>query len=270
MSRIYDIPSPGGAGRPIPDPAGQFASPYLGMGNSPVAAVDPSGLWAVGGRFAEMQMLQQAEQKVRDFQRQLMESFSYEEMMRSLQQELLWNEFIDDPFGWGEANSRQIDIPERLLINSELLNQPTSVPTIEEMQATMNNAIKIMRQFYLLQLENKKPDKLFYPVDFNFNGKIGSPDIFGGRNYRYDITLSLGLQEVSAVFIFTPHENPIANFLTNFIPLGYRRKSVYEVYTGYGVELHNYYSRIRQWTIGLLYFSSFEDYNNFLIYVRYP
>ncbi|MFO7615195.1 MAG: hypothetical protein R6W71_11200, partial [Bacteroidales bacterium] len=64
--RTYDTPSPGGAGRHIPDPAGQFASPYLGMGNSPVAAVDLSGLWAVGGRFAEMQMLQQAEQKVRD------------------------------------------------------------------------------------------------------------------------------------------------------------------------------------------------------------
>ncbi|MBW6459289.1 MAG: hypothetical protein K0B08_01840, partial [Bacteroidales bacterium] len=82
----------------IPDPAGQFASPYLGMGNSPVAAVDPSGLWAVDGRFAEMQMLRQAEQKVRDFQKQLMESFSYEEMERELEMMLLWEDILSGKY----------------------------------------------------------------------------------------------------------------------------------------------------------------------------
>ena len=33
----------------VPDPAVQFASPYVGMANNPVIAVDPDGRWAVGG-----------------------------------------------------------------------------------------------------------------------------------------------------------------------------------------------------------------------------
>jgi|GEM_PF-241709 len=36
----------GADGWHIPDPAGQFASSYVGMGNNPVIAVDPDGRWA--------------------------------------------------------------------------------------------------------------------------------------------------------------------------------------------------------------------------------
>jgi len=36
----------GAENRHIPDPAGQFASSYVGMGNNPVIAVDPDGRWA--------------------------------------------------------------------------------------------------------------------------------------------------------------------------------------------------------------------------------
>ena len=33
------------------DPAGQFSSPYLGMGNNPIVGVDPDGAWVKGAGF---------------------------------------------------------------------------------------------------------------------------------------------------------------------------------------------------------------------------
>lgn len=67
-------------------------------------------------------MLRQAEQVVADFRKQLMESFSMEEVMRDFQQQKLWNEFINDPFGWGEAESRNNEVPERLPFTGSNVN----------------------------------------------------------------------------------------------------------------------------------------------------
>jgi len=40
----------------VPDPAGQFASPYVGMGNNPVNSIDPTGMYDVGtlGQYYRM------------------------------------------------------------------------------------------------------------------------------------------------------------------------------------------------------------------------
>jgi len=48
------LPGWGEAGRGaeswhVPDPAGQFASAYTGMGNNPISFMDLDGMWAVGG-----------------------------------------------------------------------------------------------------------------------------------------------------------------------------------------------------------------------------
>jgi len=69
----------------VPDLAGQFASPYVGMGNNPMVAVDPDGRWAVGGRNQELMMYRQAQQVVAQFLKQLMESFSEEEAQREFE-----------------------------------------------------------------------------------------------------------------------------------------------------------------------------------------
>jgi hypothetical protein len=55
------LPGWGEAGRGaeswhVPDPAGQFASAYVGMGNNPVSLTDLDGMWAVGtyGGYSRM------------------------------------------------------------------------------------------------------------------------------------------------------------------------------------------------------------------------
>jgi RHS repeat-associated protein len=71
----------------VPDPAGQFASAYVGMGNNPVNLTDPNGRWAVGGPWYWSEGYKQAERTVENFQKQLMESFSTEEVEREMQRQ---------------------------------------------------------------------------------------------------------------------------------------------------------------------------------------
>ena len=95
----------GADGWHIPDPAGQFASSYVGMGNNPVIAVDPDGRWAVGGQWYWSEAYKQAQRTVADFQKQLMESFSMEEVEREMQRLEMMDYAKKHGIGQGEGDS---------------------------------------------------------------------------------------------------------------------------------------------------------------------
>jgi RHS repeat-associated protein len=82
----------------VPDPAGQYASPYVGMGNNPLKLIDKNGLWAVGGPWHWSSAAKDAERVIADFRKRLMESYSYEEWERELERMMLWKDILEGKY----------------------------------------------------------------------------------------------------------------------------------------------------------------------------
>jgi RHS repeat-associated protein len=90
----------------VPDPIGQFSSPYVGMGNNPVIFTDPDGRELIGGIFRWAKIDKHAEEIVRANREALMEGF-YEQMEQERKMFILWNSIMDGDGTIGQGGAGQ-------------------------------------------------------------------------------------------------------------------------------------------------------------------
>jgi len=160
-------------------------------------------------------MLRQAEQKVRDFQKQLMESFSYEEMLRELEMMLLWEEILSGKYkkdtgtGQPELDGGPDDPPGNAASHGPTITQTVTESTISGYGITATFYTKVIIQgdpqliFNINRFGDFESVSFVTPVgmySFGVNSLSFGPNqliSFGIKGDNYTVSLDIPYQNSS-------------------------------------------------------------------------